>query len=519
MPEPIQAPQVTPLDRHNQRLVDNVHPAAWRNPEPARRYHLVVIGAGTAGLVAAAATAGLGGRVALIERHLLGGDCLNVGCVPSKAVLRAARAWKEASRLAEFGLEVEIRARDFGAVMARMRALRAEISANDSVARFRDLGVDVFLGHGRFTAPDAIEVEGATLRFHRALIATGARPFVPPIDGLAGAGFLTNETVFSLTALPARLAIVGGGPVGCELAQAFARFGSRVTLLLRGERLLPREDREAAELVREALEADGVQLLSSATARALRRSNRGKVLDLEVGGQPQELPIDELLIAAGRDANVEELGLEAAGVELAGGRVKVDDRLRTTNRSIFAAGDVASSIQFTHAADAMARIVVQNALFGGRARASALVVPWCTYTSPEVAGVGRTAAALTAARVSFRTVTVALEENDRARLDGAGRGLLQVHHARRGGAILGATLVSEHAGESIGELVFALRRRTKISELAATIHPYPTQAEAIRRAGDLARREALTPLVKRLFGAWFRFLDWRGERRRRSSPP
>ncbi len=500
---------VTPLDIHNQKLVDNVHPAAWINPTPASVYHLVVLGAGTAGLVSAAATAGLGGKVALVEKHLLGGDCLNYGCVPSKAVLRAARAWKEAARLKEFGLEAEIGRRDFGAVMVRMRELRAKISANDSVARFRDLGVDVFLGKGRFVAADAVEVDGSQLRFHRAVVATGARPSVPPVKGLVEIGYLTNETVFSLTSLPQRLAVIGGGPIGCELAQAFARFGSQVTVLLREHHLLPREELAAASVVQEALEADGVRVVGKARLLEITRMARSKGVHFEVDGQRHQLPVDEILLAAGRVPNVEDLGLEAAGIALDARGVQVDDRLRTTNPRVYACGDVCSRYQFTHAADATARLVVQNAFFRGSGKASELTIPWCTYTSPELAHVGLSEEQLEEQRIAYETITVELEENDRALLDGEPRGLLRLHHAKGKEKILGATLVSEHAGESIGELVLALRQGIGLSQLSATIHPYPTQAEAIRKAGDLWRRKRLTPFVKRLFAFWFRRLEKR----------
>ncbi len=254
---------VEPLDEHNRKLLKNVHPPSWINPEPAPRYHLVVIGGGTAGLVSAAGAAGLGARAALIERHLMGGDCLNVGCVPSKGVIRASRAWKDAREARERfgGPAVDAGSPgDFGLAMERMRRLRAEISENDSAQRFQGLGVDVFLGDGRFTGPDTAEVGGKTLRFRRAVIATGGRAGVPPVPGLAESGYLTNETIFNLTELPARLVIIGGGPIGCELAQSFARFGSRVTVLDIAPQILPREDADAAALVRQALEDDGVSL-------------------------------------------------------------------------------------------------------------------------------------------------------------------------------------------------------------------------------------------------------------------
>jgi len=513
-------PLVLPLDAHNQRLVDNVHPSSWENPAPATVYHLVVLGAGTAGLVAAAGAAGLGARVAIVEKRLLGGDCLNTGCVPSKAVLRAARAFRDSRHAAEFGVRAPPEGGDFAVAMERMRRLRAELSGNDSASRFRDLGVDVFLGEGRFCAPDVLDVGGRRLRFRRAVVATGARSAVPDLPGLAEVGFLASETVFALTELPRRLAILGGGPLGCELAQAFARFGSQVTQLRRGVHLLPREEEECTAVVERALEADGVRLVAHCRLLGVQRQQRSKVLTFEVDDHQHQLAVDEILVATGRTANVHGLGLENAGVAFSPRGVLVDDQLRTTNRRIFACGDVASDRRFTHVADAQARIVIQNALFGGRKKTSALVVPSCTYTSPEIAQVGLHAAELRQRRIRFETLTVPLAENDRARLDGAAEGLLRLHYRKGTGRILGATLVSEHAGETIGELVVAIQHGVGLAQLAETIHPYPTQAEVVKRAADAWRRRKLTPWTRRLLAFYFRRQE-RKERRRlpRSGAP
>ncbi|HEV3455190.1 MAG TPA: mercuric reductase [Thermoanaerobaculia bacterium] len=496
---------VEPLDEHNRALLANVHPEGWVNPRPAARYHLVVVGAGTAGLVSAAGAAGLGARVALVERHLMGGDCLNVGCVPSKGILRAARAWEEARQAAgRFGGPAVGGAPSFGAAMERMRRLRAGISPHDSAERFRSLGIDVFLGDGRFVAPDAVEVDRHRLRFRRAVIATGARAAVPPLPGLAEAGYRTNETIFNLTALPRRLAVLGCGPIGCELAQAFARFGSEVTLLGRPPRVLRREDDDAAELVAAALARDGVRLDLGVKVTAVRRDGPGKVLAIEGDGGRRELAVDEILVATGRQPNVDGLGLEAAGVRFTATGVEVDDRLRTANPRIFACGDAASPFQFTHVADAQARIVIQNALFFGRAKASALTVPWCTYTSPEVAHVGLYERDARDRGLEVESLTVPLADNDRAVLDGEDEGFLRVHLQRGSDHILGATLVAEHAGDMLGELCLAVTQGIGLGSIAGVIHPYPTQAEVIKKAADTWRRGKLTPRVKKLFSWWFR---------------
>jgi pyruvate/2-oxoglutarate dehydrogenase complex dihydrolipoamide dehydrogenase (E3) component len=498
---------VEPLDEHNRKLLGSVHPPSWVNPEPAPRYHLVVIGAGTAGLVSAAGAAGLGARVALIERHLMGGDCLNVGCVPSKGVIRASRAWQEAREARErFGgpvVDAESTG-DFAFAMERMRRLRAGISVHDSAERFRGLGIDVFLGDGWLTGPDIAEVGGKTLRFRRAVIATGGRAGVPPVPGLAESGYLTNETIFNLTELPARLVVVGGGPIGCELAQSFARFGSRVTLLDISSQLLPREDADAASLVQKALLADGVRLKLGVKIVEVRRSGAEKTLAIERNGERQEIAADHILVAAGRVPNLEGLGLEAAGVRSTKAGVEVDDHLRTSNPRIYACGDVASRYQFTHTADAQARIVIQNALFKGRARASALTIPWCTYTTPEVAHVGLYEKDAKEKGIEVETLTVQLATVDRAILDGADEGFLRLHLKKGTDQILGATLVAEHAGDMIGELCLAITHKIGLGKIASVIHPYPTQGEVVKKAADAWRRTKLTPLVQKAFKAWFR---------------
>ena len=391
MPEQV---MLLPDDEYNRTLLDNVHPAGWVNPQPSGRYNIVVIGAGTAGLVTAAIAAGVGAKVALIEKHLLGGDCLNVGCVPSKGILRASRAWAEMQLAEEFGIHIPGAVKyDFSEAMARMRRLRARISRTDSAHRYKSLGVDVFIGEGRFSGSDTIEVGGTTLTFKKAAICTGARAAAPTIEGLREAGYLTNETIFSLTDLPPRLGVIGAGPVGSEMAQCFARFGSRVTVLERMSHVLPREDADAAEIVQRRMIRDGVQFIfDSKIARVASRGNE-KVIYYEMHGSMKELVVDQILVGVGRAPNVEGLGLEKVGVECTGSGVKVNHRLQTTNARIYAAGDICSPFKFTHAADAMAQVVIQNALFPhpfGLAYAGrdSLLMPWCTYTQPEIAHVG-----------------------------------------------------------------------------------------------------------------------------------
>jgi pyruvate/2-oxoglutarate dehydrogenase complex dihydrolipoamide dehydrogenase (E3) component len=499
---------IEPLDEHNLKLIENVHPSTWVNPEPAPRYHMVVVGAGTAGLVSAAGAAGLGARVALIERHLMGGDCLNVGCVPSKGVIRASRAWQDAreARARFGGPAVADGAGDFAAAMERMRRLRAGISHVDSARRFQSLGVDVFLGDGRFVSPDTVEVGGKRLRFRRAVVATGGRAAEPPIPGLAEAGYRTNETIFNLTELPKRLAVIGGGPIGCEMSQSFARFGSRVTHLVQEGHILPREDAAAAEVVQRAMLADGVQFEFDIKVVEVRRRGFEKVVTFERNSERHETVVDEILVAVGRAPNVEGLGLEAAGVLYDKRGVTVDDTLRTSNKNVYACGDVASRFQFTHLADAQARIVIQNALFFGRAKASALTISWCTYTTPEIAHVGMYERDARDKGIEIDTLTIHLTDVDRAILDGADEGFLRVHVEKgsKDGRILGATLVAEHAGDMIGELCLAVTHGIGLGKIASVIHPYPTQGEVVKKAADQWRRGKLTPTVKKIFERWFR---------------
>ena len=492
---------VEPLDEHNAELLDSVHPRSWKNPTPDGRYTLVVIGAGTGGLVSAAAGAGLGGKVALIESHLMGGDCLNVGCVPSKALLRCARAAAAVRDAGRYGVkisgEIEI---DFGQVMERLRRLRARISHHDSAERFARLGVDVFVGRARFVGPDAVEVAGRRLEFSRAVIATGSSPAIPPIDGIDEVPFFTNASLFNLTRLPPRLGVIGGGVIGVEMAQAFARLGSAVTLFQRSSQILPREDADAAAVIAAALERDGVDLRFDTDAARVSAVPGGDWPAITIDTPGGSVEVDALLVATGRKPNVAGLGLEAAGVELDERRgVGVDDQLRTSNSSIFAVGDVCTRYQFTHVADFMARMAIRNALFFGRQRFSRLLIPWCTFTDPELAHVGLYRRDLDERGIRYQTFERRFAEVDRAIVDGATGGFVRVHVKAGTDEILGATVVGDHAGELISELTVAMKHGVGLGALADVIHPYPTRAEAIRQAGDAYNRTRLTRAVKSLF--------------------
>jgi pyruvate/2-oxoglutarate dehydrogenase complex dihydrolipoamide dehydrogenase (E3) component len=477
----------------DEKLVAATAPTGWQNPQANGRYNLVVVGAGPAGLVCAAGAAGLGARVALLEKHRLGGDCLHFGCVPSKALLRCARAAAEVRRAGDYGVRLnESPPVDFLAVMNRLRRLRTDIGQHDAAERFRSLGVDVFFGAPRFTSPDTIEVAGQTLSFARVVVATGARATNLGIAGLDQTGYLTNETVFDLNELPPRLVIVGAGPIGCELGQAFRRFGSDVHMLDMLPMVLSKDEPDARTLIQRVLERDGVHLHLGVRSIGAELQGTEKSFVIEESGQRVRLPADAILVAVGRKANVEDLGLDAAGIEYTAGGIQVNDYLQTTNPRIYAAGDVCSPFKFTHAADAMARIVLRNALFFGRARVSKLVIPWCTYTDPEVAHVGLTAEDAQNQGLPIRTFRIGMDEVDRAVLDGETEGFATVHVRQGTDQIVGATIVASHAGDVIGEVALAMTEGCGLSSLSRTIHPYPTQAEILRKLGDSYQRSRLT---------------------------
>lgn len=499
---------VMPMDRYNQTLVANVHPPDWVNPKPVDRYDLVVIGAGTAGLVTAkgAAGLGLGLKVALIEKHLMGGDCLNVGCVPSKCLIRSSRVVADMRNSQPFGIkapeQIEI---DFPAVMERMRRVRAQISPVDSARSAAKVGVDVFLGEGSFTSSSTLTVGGQALRFKKAVIATGARAVRPAIEGIEAAGYLTNETVFSLTERPQRLAVIGGGPIGCELAQAFHRLGCKVTLLEKSSHLLIREDADAAEIVQQAFIREGVNLLLEAQIEAVEQTPDGKIIYFSTGDRRECVTVDEILVGTGRAPNVEGLNLEAVGVEYDRRRgVIVNDYLQTTNANIYAAGDICMNWKFTHAADAAARIVLKNTLFSpfglGRSKLSSLVMPWTTYTDPEIAHVGMYDREAQGKGIDTDTIKIPFHDVDRAIADGEEEGFVKILRDRKSDKILGATIVARHAGEMISEITTAMVGGLGLNSLSSTIHPYPTQAEAIKKAAEAYRRTLLTPRTKMLLG-------------------
>jgi pyruvate/2-oxoglutarate dehydrogenase complex dihydrolipoamide dehydrogenase (E3) component len=484
-------------------------------------YNVVVIGGGTAGLVAAAGTAGLGGRVALIERNKMGGDCLNYGCVPSKALIASARAINRIRHACELGLEVQEPRFEFENVFESMRGRRARIAPNDSAERFESLGVDVFFGQASFVSPHEIAVDGRTLRAKNFVIATGTRASIPPIEGIRDVPYFTNETIFDqLRRKPESMIVLGGGPIGCELGQAISRFGVKVTIVEVLDQILPKEDVEVADCVETLLEAEGIRVLRSSRATRVCKRDGKTHFDLvrtpraTDEGKPMKVIADTLLISAGRVPNIAELNLEAAGVRCGPLGVEVNAYLQTSQPHIYAAGDIVGSYQFTHTADAHARVVVRNILMPLqllRQRIDYSAMPWCTYTDPEIARVGLNERDAKRENLGYDLICVRTSELDRAVVEGEELGFVKVLTAKGTDEILGVTLMAAHAGDLLPEFVLAMKHHIGLSKLASTIHAYPTFAELARKVGDRYNRKRLTPFLKRIF-------TWLYRRARAGSP-
>jgi pyruvate/2-oxoglutarate dehydrogenase complex dihydrolipoamide dehydrogenase (E3) component len=466
--------------------LEYLHPGGWKNAKPAEQYSFVVVGAGPAGLVAALDAARLGLKVALIERNLLGGNCLNTGCVPSKTLIRTSRLYAEMRNAENFGATVagEITV-DFAAAMERVRRVRTRIAREGSIKGLNAQGIDMFFGEASFASPDSVVVEGNVLRFEKALIATGARPRIPQIPGLAASGFLTNETVFDLTERPNRLVVIGGGPTGCEIAQAFCRLGSQVTIVQNEPMFLSQEERDAAQILSEAFARDGIEIYLNTETVGVRIEGASKLIELVQEDSKLTVPADNILVAVGQTPNVEALNLETARIEYdAESGIRVNDFLETTNANVYAAGDVSAKRQFVHFEGASSRLVVQNALRSGRNRVSSLTIPWCTYTDPEIAHVGMYVREAREKNIPVITFTVPMHDVHRAICDGEEEGFVKIHVREGSDRILGATLVSRHAGEMISDISLAIQTGIGLGKLGQVVRPYPTQSGAIRMAAD-----------------------------------
>ena len=471
----------------------------------AIEFDVLIVGGGPAGLLTAYLAATLGAKVALIERNLLGGQCFNVGCVPSKTIIRTSRLYAQMRTAENFGAQVPSGINvDFDVAMERMRRVRARISRyRCSAQRLSSMGVDVYFGEARFAGPKTVVVEGQTLRFKKALIATGARPKFPSVPGLADAGFLTNDNVFNLTECPRRLLVIGGGPLGCELAQALCRLGSHVTIAQSDPMFLGKEERDAAQILSDALVRDGIEIHLNTQVINVRLEGKQKLVDLVRDDSKDTVAVDEILVGIGSVPNVEGMNLQAAGVKYdSEAGIPTNDFLQTTNPRIYAAGDVCSEHKFPHIEAAAARIVVRNALFCGRKRLSKLAIPWCTYTDPEIAHVGLYVREARAKGIPVKTFTVLMHDVDRAISDGEEEGFVKIHVKEGTDKILGATVVASHAGDMINEISLAMSAGIGLRALARVNQPYPTQSNAIKMAADAYNHTRLTSALKWLFEQW-----------------
>ncbi len=488
-----EGPTPLPPKSHSEnKLLDYVRPVDWHNPEPRNPYDLVIVGAGPAGLAAADLAIRLGLRVALIERNRLGGNSLNAGTVPSKAIIHAAHAYAAKRQAEEFyasgftepGL-------NFGAVMARMARLRTRIAEYHSAGRLQTLGVDLFFGDARFSGPSDILIGGTRLHFRKALVATGARPKPSNISGLDQVGYHTSESIFELEELPKRLVVIGGGPLGCEVAQAYCRLGAHVTIVQNDPKFLPREERDAAETLSRSMARDGVVIRLNTTVVGARLQGGTKCLDTLNNEVKDCIEADVVLLSIGRVPNTEALGLDIAGIECDGAQgITVDDFLCTTNENVYAAGDVCASDKFTNVARSCARMAVQNALAGKEKRQSQLTIPWCTYCDPEIAHIGLHAWEAKKKSIPAKSFTVMMHDVDRAILDGQDSGYVKIHVKEGTDTILGATIVASRASEMINEISVAMSAGLGMRELSRVLHTYPAQSEAIRMAALAYCREA-----------------------------
>ena len=500
-PQPPTAQQV-----EDAKLLERVRPPNWENPAPKRIYDLVILGGGPAGLAATMLAVKLGLSVALVERYRLGGNSLNAGSVPSKTLIRTALIKATKSRVEDLGVPgVEDQPLDFAVAMARVQRIRTRIAEYTSIDRLQAKGVDVFFGDARFAGSAVIIVEDKTLSFKKALIATGAKPQPSTIPGLDAVGYYTSETIFEVKTLPKRLAVIGGGPLGCEAAQAFGRLGSQVTILQNDPKFLPHEERDASQLLSYSLARDGIDTRLNTTVRSVRLENGVKMVDAENYDYRYSIPTDEILLSIGRVPVVNGLGLAAARIDSNPETgIVTDDFLRTSNPRVYAAGDVCQVLKFTNVAEATGRMAVYNAFALGRYRVSQMTIPWCTYSDPEIAHVGMHVWDASERSIPMKSYTVMMQDVDRAITDGQDDGFVKIHVKAGTDRILGATIVASRASELINVISVAMSTGIGMRDLAKVLHTYPAQSDAIRLAAMAYIQDRPLPWARRVYARLFK---------------
>lgn len=492
--------RILPESPYNERLLENAHPPEWINPEPRKIYDLIVIGGGPAGIVCATFAAGKGKKVALIEEALLGGECFNIGCIPSKSIIRTSRLYSDLINAENFGGRVPKGVNvDFASVMARMQQIRSQLSEHVSAEHLQRKGIDIYFGRAEFASERSIKIAGHSLKFRKSIIATGSRPAIPDIPGLQDVDYLTNETIFNLKALPASMLVIGGGSIGCELAQAFCRLGSQVTIVQTDPMFLNNTERDGAQILSESMAQDGISIHLNSTVLKIRNDGDKKFADIISAGYITTVMVTDILIGVGQNPNTQNLNLNAAGIRCdMQGAIQIDQYFATSNHRVFAVGTVCNVSDWNHIPIGSAQTAVQNALSADHRKIDSTAIPWCIYTDPEIAHIGIQVVQARAMNMPVKTFTILMHEVDRAVADSEDRGFVKIHVREGTDKILGATIVSRHAGDIINGISLAMEANIGLREFAKIHYPYPTQGEALKKAAFACLRSLRLSWLQRV---------------------